>query len=84
MIWNIVAALCLFIAAALWVMSYANAAFVVAALGVVAWFLNQRARFKVMRDACEASKLMLDDESDEARVEQNPREQDTRETTERG
>ncbi|MCP9495149.1 MAG: hypothetical protein MSG64_11940 [Pyrinomonadaceae bacterium MAG19_C2-C3] len=82
--WNIVAVLCLFIAAALWVMSYVNAAFVVAALGVVAWFLNQRTRFKIVRDEYEASRLRLEDESDKVSVEADAREQEAREVIERG
>ena len=75
MTWNVIAVLCLFIAVALWVMNYVNAAFVVAALGVVAWFLNQRARFKLIRDEYEASKLSIEDaRDDEVRVEQDARE----------
>ncbi len=81
--WNIVAVLCLFVAAALWVMSYVNGAFVVAALGVVAWFLNQRMRFKVVRGEYEASRLKLEDESDEVRIEGDARELDAREVIER-
>lgn len=81
--WNIIAVLCLFVAAALWVMSYVNAAFVVAALGVVAWFLNQRTRFKVVRDEYEASRLVLDESDDEVRIERDAREQDMPETIER-
>lgn len=73
-IWNIAAVLCLFVAAALWMMNYVNAAFVVAALGVVAWFLNQRTQFKVVRDEYEASRLMVGDEGDEVRIEGDARE----------
>ncbi len=42
--WLAVAGLCLAAAAAFWWRGLADAAFVVAALGVVAWFFNVRAQ----------------------------------------
>lgn len=73
--WNIAAVVCLFVAAALWVVGYVNGAFVVATLGIVAGFLNQRAQFKVIRDEYEASRLSIEDaRDDEVRVEQGARE----------
>ncbi len=70
--WNIVAMLCLVIAVMLWIKGYTDATLVVATLGVVAWFLNLRARFKVIRDEYEASRLSIEDARDaEVRVEEN-------------
>ena len=42
LVWNIGALLCLLTAAAFWWQSNTDWAFVFAALGVVAWFLDQR------------------------------------------
>lgn len=44
--WSIVAGACLVAAAALLVMARVDAAFVVATLGVVAWFWNERNRLR--------------------------------------
>ena len=44
--WSIVAGACLLAAAALLLMSRVDAAFVVATLGVVAWFWNERNRLR--------------------------------------
>lgn len=44
--WSIVAGACLLAAAALLLMSRMDAAFVVATLGVVAWFWNERNRLR--------------------------------------
>jgi len=44
--WLVAACLCLLAAAALWLLGHADAAFVAAALGVVAWFLNVRVRLR--------------------------------------
>lgn len=44
--WSIVAAACLLAAAALLVVARMDAAFVVATLGVVAWFWNERNRLR--------------------------------------
>ena len=45
-LWLVAACLCLLAAAALWLLGRADAAFVAAALGVVAWFLNVRVRLR--------------------------------------
>lgn len=45
-LWLAAACACLLAAAALWLLDRADAAFVVAALGVVAWFLNVRVRLR--------------------------------------
>jgi Flp pilus assembly protein TadB len=45
-LWLVAACLCLLAAAALWLLGHADAAFVAAALGVVAWFLNVRVRLR--------------------------------------
>jgi 4-hydroxybenzoate polyprenyltransferase len=42
--WMVAAVLCLVAAAVCWFLSYPSAAFVLAALGIVAWFLNVRAK----------------------------------------
>ncbi|MCA1634659.1 MAG: hypothetical protein LC802_13440 [Acidobacteria bacterium] len=44
--WLAVACLCLVAAAAFWWRGLADASFVAAALGVVAWFLNVRAQLR--------------------------------------
>lgn len=44
--WNIVAAVCLIAAAILWWCARVETAFVVATLGLVAWFLDQRNRLR--------------------------------------
>lgn len=49
-LWSVAAGLCLCAAAVFWWSAQADAAFVAAALGVVAWFLNQRRQFKKARD----------------------------------
>ena len=45
-LWLVAACLCLLAAAALWLLGHADAAFVAAALGVVAWFINVRVRLR--------------------------------------
>ncbi len=45
-LWLVAACLCLLAAAALWLLGHADAAFVAAALGVVAWFLDVRVRLR--------------------------------------
>jgi hypothetical protein len=45
-LWLVAACLCLLAAAALWLLGHADAAFVAAALGVVAWFLNVRVQLR--------------------------------------
>ena len=45
-LWLVAACVCLFAAAALWLLGHADAAFVVAALGVVSWFLNVRGQLR--------------------------------------
>lgn len=45
-VWLVAACACLPAAGALWLLGHADAAFVAAALGVVAWFLNVRAQLK--------------------------------------
>lgn len=44
--WSVVAGVCLVLAAALWLLVGVEAAFVVATLGVVAWFWDQRNRIE--------------------------------------
>lgn len=44
--WSVVAGVCLVAAAALWLLVGVEAAFVVATLGVVAWFWDQRNRIE--------------------------------------
>ena len=44
--WSIVAGVCLVVAAALLFLARVDAAFVVATLGVVAWFWNERNRLR--------------------------------------
>ena len=44
--WSIVAGVCLFLAAAVLLLGRMDAAFVVATLGVVAWFWNERNRLR--------------------------------------
>ena len=44
--WSLVAGACVVAAAVLWPLFGVDAAFVAAALGVVAWFLDQRARLR--------------------------------------
>lgn len=44
--WSIVAGACLVVAALLWLFRGVDAAFVAATLGVVAWFWDQRNRFR--------------------------------------
>jgi hypothetical protein len=46
MLWNTVAAVCLLAAIAFMFYEQTDASFVVAALGVVAWFINVRNRFR--------------------------------------
>ncbi len=46
MLWNTVAAVCLLAAIAFMFYEQTDAAFIVAALGVVAWFINVRNRFR--------------------------------------
>ena len=45
-LWLVAACLCLLAAAALWLLGHADAAFVAAAVGVVAWFLNVRVELR--------------------------------------
>jgi hypothetical protein len=45
-LWTIASILCLFAAATLLLRDYLNAAFVVAALGAVAWFLSYRVKLR--------------------------------------
>ena len=45
-LWLVAACLCLLAAAALWLLGHADAAFVAAALGVVAWFFNVRVQLR--------------------------------------
>ncbi|HEX6624391.1 MAG TPA: hypothetical protein VF064_11805, partial [Pyrinomonadaceae bacterium] len=45
-LWQVAACLCLLAAAALWLLGHADAAFVAAALGVIAWFLNVRVQLR--------------------------------------
>ncbi len=47
--WNIIAVVCLVAAAIALLNSYIDAAFVVATVGVVAWFLEVRNKYKVAR-----------------------------------
>lgn len=56
-LWLVAACVSLVAAAALWLLDHADAAFVVAALGVVAWFLNVRAQLR--------SKLPDEEEEDD-------------------
>ena len=59
--WTIASILCLFGAAILLLMEYQNAAFVVATLGAVAWFLSYRVKLRAT--ILEPSKT-TDDEPD--------------------
>jgi hypothetical protein len=62
-LWCIVAGLCLIIAVALLAQGRIDGAFVVATLGIVAWFLNLRAQFRrAIIEADDAGKQ--DDEPD--------------------
>ncbi len=51
--WLVVAGLCFLAAVACWWRGFIDATFVVAALGVVAWFLNVRAQLRRKLDALE-------------------------------
>lgn len=62
--WSIVAGLCLVAAAALWVLVGVDAAFVVATLGVLAWFWDQRNRV-VRRSIESGGRRGADDDEDE-------------------
>ena len=62
--WNIIAVVCLVAATIALLNSYIDAAFVAATLGVVAWFLEVRSKYKVAR--------VEDDEADaESEFEEN-------------
>lgn len=60
--WMIVAGICIAVAAFYMVRRDFNAAFVVAALGMIFWFLNYRAQMKEVIAAADAA----NDEGDEA------------------
>jgi hypothetical protein len=60
--WSFVAGACLFASAVLWLVRGADAAFVAATLGIVAWFWDQRNRLR-------SQIIEPDDAADEAREE---------------
>lgn len=64
-VWIIVAALCLVAALALWPAVGADAAFVAAALGVVAWFCNVREGLKRQNPEAFADVETADEDEDE-------------------
>ncbi len=45
-LWLVAACLCLLTAACLWLYGYADGAFVAAALGILAWFINVKAQLR--------------------------------------
>ena len=61
--WSIVAGLCLLVAAALLASGRMDAAFVVATLGVVAWFWNERNRLRPL--GIEGDEKSSDEEEEE-------------------
>ena len=63
--WSIVAGACLVAAAALLVVSRVDAAFVVATLGVVAWFWNERNRLRPAGIEDDEESLEEDEEIEE-------------------
>jgi len=67
--WSIVAGACLFVAAALVLMRRMDAAFVVATLGVVAWFWNERNRLRPAGIEAD-ERFQVDDEEIEDRDEE--------------
>ena len=66
--WMIVAAVCIVVAAFFLLRRDLNTAFVIAVLGLVAWFLNYRAQMKAIIVAADAEG---DDEADEEESHEN-------------
>jgi hypothetical protein len=62
--WSFVAGACLLAAIALWFVRGADAAFVAATLGVVAWFWDQRNRLRPLVIEAEREKLRARDEEE--------------------
>ena len=60
--WMIIAGACIIAAAFLLLRRSLDAAFVVAALGLVAWFLNYRAQMKGIVKAADAERSKVEDE----------------------
>lgn len=65
-LWLVGAAACVVASAVLWWSGFADAAFVAAALGVVAYFMNQRAKYRRIRDEHENAQKQKTDESIDA------------------
>ncbi|MFL6230047.1 MAG: hypothetical protein ACJ741_14845 [Pyrinomonadaceae bacterium] len=64
--WSVVAGACLIAAVALWIVVGVNAAFVAATLGVLAWFWDQRNRYKaLLPEDAGGSDTEVDAEDDE-------------------
>jgi hypothetical protein len=61
--WMIIAAICIVVAAVFLLRRDLNTAFVIAVLGLVAWFLNYRAQMKAIIVAADAEQ---NDQADEA------------------
>jgi len=61
--WSVAAGVCLLVAAALLLVGRMDGAFVVATLGVVAWFWNERNRLRPR--GIEADEKFQDEEEDE-------------------
>lgn len=63
-LWLVAACLCLLAAAALWLLDRADAAFVVAALGVISWFLNVRVQLRHQNGRGDAEARRDEDEEE--------------------
>jgi hypothetical protein len=62
--WMIVAGVCIITAAVFMLRRDFNTAFVIAALGMVAWFLNYRAQMKEIVDAADLEQSRNEEEQD--------------------
>jgi hypothetical protein len=65
LLWIIIAGLCIVIAALMALQGRLEAAFVIAALGIVAWFLNYRMQMKDVIAAAEIEEANNGEDSDE-------------------
>ena len=65
LLWMIVAGLCIVVAAFFLLRGELNTAFVVAALGIVAWFLNYRIQMKAIVTAADMEQSKREEIEDE-------------------
>jgi hypothetical protein len=65
LLWIVIAGLCIVIAAFMALQGRLEAAFVIAALGIVAWFLNYRMQMKDVIAAAEIEEANNGEDSDE-------------------